>query len=185
LLWVFCEEDVILMMISLDSTLIYRFSSVGGPITVLAQSPVLDVVAIGLVDGSVILYNLKMDKALLRFQQEGRVTAIAFRTGGWFCLSVEDVVGEGGLTWYTLDEDEQQMVSTNGEGDMSFWDLAEGRLAHLMAGAHDGEITAAAFLPGKPVLITSGSDNAVRVGFFSLCLSFGVRVGMLTRRDNP
>ena len=44
------------------------------------------------------------------------------------------------------------------------WDLnAGGRLLHMIRGAHDGAITAIEWVPGQPVLITSGEDNSVKV----------------------
>lgn len=61
--------------------LIYAFQSFGSPITCLAQSPVVDVVAIGLLDGTVIIHNIKMDEKIDKVRQDDRVTAISFRTG--------------------------------------------------------------------------------------------------------
>jgi U3 small nucleolar RNA-associated protein 21 len=44
------------------------------------------------------------------------------------------------------------------------WDLnAGGLLLHKIRGAHDGAITAIEWVPGQPVLITSGEDNSVKV----------------------
>lgn len=44
------------------------------------------------------------------------------------------------------------------------WDLnAGGRLLHMIRGAHDGAITAIEWVPGQPVLVTSGEDNSVKV----------------------
>lgn len=37
----------------------------------------------------------------------------------------------------------------------------------MIRGAHDGAISAAEWVPGQPVLITSGEDNSVKV-----CLQF-------------
>lgn len=34
----------------------------------------------------------------------------------------------------------------------------------MIRGAHDGAITAVEWVPGQPVLITSGEDNSVKVG---------------------
>lgn len=61
--------------------LIYAFQSFGSPITCLSQSPVVDVVAIGLLDGTVMLHNIKMDEKIDNVRQDDRVTAISFRTG--------------------------------------------------------------------------------------------------------
>lgn len=42
----------------------------------------MDVVAVGLVSGHIVLHNIKFDEMLMKFQQDwGPVTAISFRTG--------------------------------------------------------------------------------------------------------
>jgi len=49
-------------------------------------------------------------------------------------------------------------------GHLALWDLnSGGRLLHLVRGAHDGAITAAEWVCGQPVLITSGEDNSIKV----------------------
>lgn len=63
------------------SKMIYQFKSFGSAITCLEQSPVVDVVAIGLLDGSIVLYNIRMDERIDTVYQSDRVTAISFRTG--------------------------------------------------------------------------------------------------------
>lgn len=46
------------------------------------QSPAMDVIAIGLADGQIIIHNLKFDETVMKFRQDwGPVTTIAFRTG--------------------------------------------------------------------------------------------------------
>ena len=56
------------------------------------------------------------------------------------------------------------------QGHLALWDLnSGGRLLHLVRGAHDGAICAVQWVPGQPILITSGEDNCVKVclGSFS------------------
>ena len=44
----------------------------------------MDVVAIGLADGRIVLHNLRFDETLMTFTQDwGPVTAISFRTGAF------------------------------------------------------------------------------------------------------
>jgi U3 small nucleolar RNA-associated protein 21 len=62
-------------------TLLYEFSSFGSPITALAQAPSVDILAIGLLDGTTLIYDIKSDEMLMKFKHEGKVTAISFRTG--------------------------------------------------------------------------------------------------------
>ncbi|KNE54973.1 hypothetical protein AMAG_00911 [Allomyces macrogynus ATCC 38327] len=123
--------------------LIYEFESMGGAITSLVQSPVLDVVAIGQVDGHVLLHNLKLDERIAKYYQESRVTAITFRT-----------------------DHEPLMATANHQGDIAIWDLANRRLMHQVKGAHAGLIPSMQFLAGQPVLLTSGADNAIKQFIF-------------------
>lgn len=42
----------------------------------------MDVIAVGLVSGHIIVHNIKFDETLMKFQQDwGPITAISFRTG--------------------------------------------------------------------------------------------------------
>ncbi|KAL1936765.1 hypothetical protein VTP01DRAFT_899 [Rhizomucor pusillus] len=125
------------------SKMIYQFSSFKSAITCLVQSPVVDVVAVGLMDGTTVLYNIKMDEKLFSVWQEDRVTAISFRT-----------------------DEEQMMATGNMHGDVALWDLAKRKLAHIIKGAHSGLISSVAFLHNQPVLVTAGSDNAVKQWLF-------------------
>lgn len=47
------------------------------------------------------------------------------------------------------------------------WDLnAGGRLLHLVRGAHDGAVTSVQWVPGQPLLVSSGEDNSVKQWLF-------------------
>ncbi|KAG2180209.1 hypothetical protein INT43_003998 [Umbelopsis isabellina] len=123
--------------------MIYSFKSFGSPITSLTQSPVVDVVAIGLLDGTTILHNIKMDEKIDNVRQDERVTAVSFRTDG-----------------------QHIMATANMQGDIALWDLEKRSLVHVMKGAHDGNITSIQFLNSQPILVTCGSDNAVKQWIF-------------------
>jgi U3 small nucleolar RNA-associated protein 21 len=64
-----------------DRKMIYSFPSFESPITFLTQSPVVDVIAIGLLNGTINIYNIKLDEGIMSLKQEGCVTSITFRTG--------------------------------------------------------------------------------------------------------
>lgn len=56
------------------------------PFLPLCQSTAIDVMAIGLADGQVILHNLALDKTVMKFKQDyGPVTKIGFRSGKPYC----------------------------------------------------------------------------------------------------
>ncbi|KAI8993445.1 Utp21 specific WD40 associated putative domain-containing protein [Pilobolus umbonatus] len=123
--------------------MVYQIGYMGSAISCIAQSPVVDVIAVGLLDGTVVLHNIKADEKIDSVRQDDRVTAITFRT-----------------------DDEQVMATGNMHGDVALWDLSNRRLSHIMKGAHDGHITTLTFLSNQPVLVTAGSDNAVKQWIF-------------------
>ncbi|KAJ3093064.1 hypothetical protein HK102_010969 [Quaeritorhiza haematococci] len=124
--------------------LIYDFpKSFGSPITILAQSPVVDVIAVGMLDGRIILHNIKFDQEVISVKQEDKVTGISFRT-----------------------DEQPLMASANMHGDVALWDLDERRLFNVMRGAHDGAVVSTFFLNGQPLLITVGGDNSVKCWIF-------------------
>lgn len=52
------------------------------------QAPAVDVAAIGLANGRVILHNLKYDETVMSFCQDwGAVTTVSFRTGSVYYLA--------------------------------------------------------------------------------------------------
>ncbi|KAI8915791.1 quinon protein alcohol dehydrogenase-like superfamily [Gorgonomyces haynaldii] len=122
--------------------MLYQFKNYHSPITCLSQSPSIDVVAIGLLDGTIILHNIKADREIMRFQQEQKVTAITFRTDG---LHV--------------------MASASMSGDVALWDLEERRLIHLLR-AHESSVHTCLFFSGMNVLLTAGADNAIKQWIF-------------------
>ncbi len=52
---------------------------------------------------------------------------------------------------------------------ITFWDLnGGGRLLHVIRGAHDGLVTGLEWVPGQPLLISSGEDNSIKVWVIGL-----------------
>ncbi|KAI8343257.1 Utp21 specific WD40 associated putative domain-containing protein [Chlamydoabsidia padenii] len=126
-----------------NNRMVYQFKPFGSAISCLVQSPVVDVVAIGLLDGTTLLYNIKADEKIDSVHQDDRVTAISFRT-----------------------DEEQMMATANMHGDVALWDLNHRRLVHIMKGAHDGVVSSLVFLHNQPILVTGGADNAVKQWIF-------------------
>lgn len=48
-------------------------------VTVLEQSPAIDVLAVGLESGYVHLRNVKLDKTIASFKQDASISSVAFR----------------------------------------------------------------------------------------------------------
>ncbi|KAG5513227.1 hypothetical protein PMAC_001597 [Pneumocystis sp. 'macacae'] len=123
--------------------IIYTFSSFKAAIICLEQSPVLDIISIGLIDGRILIYNIKKDKELFRFNQDGKVTSISFRTDG-----------------STI------MCSSNDKGDIFIWDLSKKRIVNTFYNAHFGSIVKIKFLNGQPLLLSSSIDNSLKEWIF-------------------
>ncbi|XP_037086803.1 LOW QUALITY PROTEIN: WD repeat-containing protein 36-like [Pollicipes pollicipes] len=125
---------------------VHTFAGWGAAVTALEQAPAVDVAAVGLASGDVILHNLRFDETLMRFQQEwGPVTSLAFRTDG-----------------------QPVMVSGSTQGHVALWDLEERKLLGQMWEAHNGAVTGMAALPSEPLLVTSSADNTLKVWIFDM-----------------
>uniref|UniRef100_H0YRW1 WD repeat domain 36 n=1 Tax=Taeniopygia guttata TaxID=59729 RepID=H0YRW1_TAEGU len=111
---------------------------------ILLGSEPVDVVAVGLVSGHIIVHNIKFDETLMKFQQDwGPITAVSFRTDGHPVMAAGSPVGH-----------------------IALWDLEEKKLMCQMQDAHSTAIAGMTFVPGEPLLITNGADNALRVWIF-------------------
>ncbi|KAH9997323.1 Utp21-domain-containing protein [Russula vinacea] len=109
--------------------------------TALAQSPAIDVIGIGFASGEISIYDIRADEKIMRiFVREGPVRALAFRGDGHPALA-----------------------SASETGHISLWDLGSGgRLLHTIRGAHDGSISSLQWIPGQPLLVSSGDDNSIK-----------------------
>ncbi|KAF5373929.1 hypothetical protein D9758_000754 [Tetrapyrgos nigripes] len=114
-------------------------------ISALTQSPAIDVVGIGFTSGEISVYDVRSDERLMRmFMEGGGIRALGFRSDG-----------------------QPVLASASSLGHIALWDLNEGgRLLHMVRGAHDGGISALEWVPGQPVLISSGEDNSVKQWLF-------------------
>ena len=133
--------------------MLFEFPSYESPITYLSQTSVIDVVAIGLNDGRIIIQNIRTGFVLKSFQQEGAVTGISFRTD--------------------TGAPQSMMASSNNDGSVCLWDLDNSKLIFKMVDAHIGSVHTAIFLSSQPVLVTAGEDNSIKVFdnyFFFSCL---------------
>lgn len=126
------------------NSLVYEFSGWNSAIVVVEQAPAVDVVAVGLESGRVVLHNIKFDETLMSFaHEEGPITSISFRTDG-----------------------EPIMATGSTSGHVSLWDLEKKKLSHFMDNCHDGTVAGLSFMNKQPCMVTSGSDNALKVWIF-------------------
>lgn len=141
--------------------IVHEFESFGAQVTALVPSLVLDVVAVGLADGRLLLHNFRADETVITFRHspaEGATEHVAAQAG----LPPHAVMGIA----FRSDGDES-VVSADAEGNLFVWDLNEKRLRSEARGVHPGSAALVSFLPGEPVLFTAGGqDNAVKVHMF-------------------
>lgn len=86
-----------------DCRLIHTFEGYGSKITCLQAAPAVDVAAIGLITGRIVLLNLKFGEQIMEFNQEwGAVTGITFRTDGHPIMATSSTNGK--IVFWNLDE---------------------------------------------------------------------------------
>ncbi|KAI8614808.1 quinon protein alcohol dehydrogenase-like superfamily [Chytriomyces sp. MP71] len=135
-------------------SLIYEFSGLSSSITSLEQAPAIDVVAIGLQDGRILLKNLKTNTNIRHFHHDGQcpVTAISFRND------------EG--------SDSAMMATGGADGGVFIWDIEKGRMIVKVAAgenagdAHQEAVHTLEFLAGQPVLVSASGDNSIKEWIF-------------------
>lgn len=123
---------------------IYEFAGWNSPVTTIEQAPVIDVVAIGLANGIIVVHNLKKDETIIKFRQEwGAVRSISFRSDG-----------------------PPYMVSSGNTGNIAIWDLEKEKLCTQMRDVHDGTVFCN-FLLNEPLMVTNSNDNSLKVWIFN------------------
>ncbi|XP_077146374.1 WD repeat-containing protein 36 [Ranitomeya variabilis] len=139
-----CQQGSLQLWNVKSNKLLFTFPGWQTGVTVLQQAPAVDVVAIGLTSGKIVLHNIKFDETLMTFQQDwGPITSISFRTDGHPILAAGSPIGHIGL-----------------------WDLEEKKLMSQMREAHSTSIAGLTYVHGEPLLISNGADNAIRVWIF-------------------
>ncbi|PSN35551.1 WD repeat-containing protein 36 [Blattella germanica] len=129
-----------------SSKQIYVFKGWSSAITVLEQAPAVDVVAVGLESGRIVLHNLKYDETVMEFMQDwGVVTNLTFRTDG-----------------------HPIMISGTLSGHVVMWNLEERRVMTQLENAHSGAVTGLQCLPNEPLMVTSSPDNTLKMWIFDL-----------------
>lgn len=143
-------------------------SSPNPAITCLVQSPAVDVVGIGFASGEISVYDIRTDERLMRvFMREGGIRSLAFRSGtSRFSAPATAFESSDVCSFSFVRPDGTHVLSAAAStGHIAFWDLnSGGKFLHVIRGAHEGAATAIEWIPGQPILVSSGEDNSVKVG---------------------
>ncbi|KAL0274929.1 UNVERIFIED_CONTAM: hypothetical protein PYX00_002946 [Menopon gallinae] len=130
----------------MTSKMIYSFQGWDSGVTVLEQSPALDIVGIGLKNGRIILHNLKYDEVVMEFQQDwGIVTSLTFRVDGPPIL-----------------------ITGSTYGHLVFWNLDEKKVFAQIKHAHQKEVTGLKCFPSEPLMVSSSPDNSLKLWIFDM-----------------
>lgn len=138
-----------------------------GSVACLEPTLALSLLAISYSNGPLIIHDILLDKRILSLNagiKGAPVTSISFRTDG-------QGAGQDGR------KDGVMATATIKTGDVTFWDLNDGgRLMGCLRSAHNppahdgptigGGISKIEFLPGQPVIVTSGLDNSLKSWIF-------------------
>ncbi|XP_058788671.1 WD repeat-containing protein 36 [Phymastichus coffea] len=126
--------------------MVHTFNGWNCAISVIEPAPAKDVVAVGLTNGRIILHNLLYDETLFEVVQDtGLVTSISFRTDG-----------------------HSIMASGNLEGDICLWDLNKRKVESQIKKAHFSSVCGLKYLPNEPLMISSSSDNTLKLWIFDM-----------------
>nr|BAD37438.1 putative beta transducin [Oryza sativa Japonica Group] len=100
---------------------------------------------IGCSDGTIHVHNIRYDEELMSFNHQirGAVTALSFRTDG------QPLLASGGSS-----------------GVISIWNLEKRRLHSVIREAHDASIVSLHFFANEPILMSSASDNSIKMWIF-------------------
>lgn len=124
-------------------------------ITCLASSPAVDVIGIGFSNGIAAIHNIRLDERIVDFSTnttrtgvgsnslESGVTSLSFSFGNTLRIPT--------------------LAATSEAGHITLWNLKDRVLLSSLPLAHEGGILFASFLRGQPLLLTAGSDNAIKV----------------------
>ncbi|KXJ70732.1 hypothetical protein RP20_CCG022629 [Aedes albopictus] len=128
-----------------NAKLVHTFGGFDSKVMVLTQAPAIDVVAVGLQNGKIVMMNLKFEETIMELTQDwGPVTGITFRTDG-----------------------HPIMASASTNGQVTFWNLEEQVIVSTLL-AHDDSITSLQCFPNEPLLLTTSPDNSMKLWIFDL-----------------
>lgn len=142
---------------------LYKFEGWGSEVTCINQSPVVDVLGIGLDDGHVYVLNIKYDEVLVKIYQEyGPITSMSFRLDG-----------------------QPYLVTASDMGHLMIWNLERKRLSSQIRNAHNGRISKCQFVRNESLLVTAGCDNSVKIWTMDMSDGCGTLLSQRSGHSEP
>ncbi|KAL4707333.1 hypothetical protein ACJJTC_019871 [Scirpophaga incertulas] len=128
------------------SKLVFTFRGWGTSVNVIEAAPAVDVVAIALESGKIILHNLRRDQSIFEFIHDwGQVSCLSFRLDG-----------------------APVMVSGSTEGHIVMWDLEERKVMSQIQSAHSQRVSGLQCFPSEPLMVTNSEDNSLKMWIFDM-----------------
>ncbi|XP_045767748.1 WD repeat-containing protein 36 [Maniola jurtina] len=128
------------------SKLVYLFKGWNSAVNVTEPAPAIDVVAISLANGRIILHNIRYDQIVMEFLQDwGKVSCLSFRMDGV-----------------------PLMVTGSTNGNLVMWDLEEKKVKSQIQSAHFSKIAGLQCLMSEPLMVTNSQDNSLKMWIFDM-----------------
>lgn len=149
------------------SSLIHTFPAYNpaSAVTTIVQSPAVDVVGIGYLDGSIRIVDIRECELVMqmRMDQGSSITGLSFRMDGPPILA-----------------------SSSSTGTFAVWDLSKGgRILHTQRMAHEQAVNGLEWVQGQPLLVTSSADNSVKQWLFDAPTSAPRLLKLRTGHHSP
>ncbi|PGH32144.1 U3 small nucleolar RNA-associated protein 21 [[Emmonsia] crescens] len=141
-----------------------------GAVTAMEPTPALSLLAIAYSSGALTIHNVRTDQAVLHLRSPASIASANAAISPITCISFRtDDLGAG------HDGRKAGVMATASadSSDITMWDLNNGgRITGVLRDAHESSsseepgISKIEFLNGQPVLISTGTDNALRSWIF-------------------
>ena len=139
------ENDLILYNINSEKE-IYNFKNEldnKSKITIIEQSPVIDIIGLFFSNGEILLFNMKTTKKIMSLKSENKVTSMTFSS----CLTMNHSL----------------LITSCHNGNINIWDLNK-KSIHYSITNNFSYIDNVFFIPNEPILLcTSGIDNSIKM----------------------
>lgn len=149
----------------ISGKVVYEFVSVLSSVECIIPSPAVDIVAVGLLDGRVLVRDIRRDVTMLELKNASGAGA---KAEGFLSKTAEEMVYrsmESSCSCVAFDGG--KLMATGGTaGVISVWNLETQTLHAIVRDAHDGPLSHMEFLLGQPILISSAEDNSIKEWIF-------------------
>ncbi len=146
--------------------LLYEFAAMSHcSIECLVPSSALDVIAVGLMDGSAVVKDIRRDVTMLELKNAAGAGA---KADAYLTNSVNNIANrslESSCSCIAFDSG-SLMATAGTAGVISVWNLETQTIHAIIRDAHDGPVSHMEFLAGQPILVTTSIDNSIKQWIF-------------------